>query len=209
MKIVDEDIVDPEKVEKKQRLIYTIQRYQDSERFGDIVRKELKITQNYDQLSELSMNECENTLSRIRIHLDNKNLSKFYDNMATTIAVTYEALVDRVYSCQGFSDMLLDNDEFWNIFERFKCEYQFPSVNPSMQLLFIIGQTTLMAHHLAPVPSDEPYEMQPPTISDELARELDIPPTIPEEPITTIPEPTNETKSEPVNVKPLTLGAML
>ena len=167
---VDNDIIDPQKVEEKQRMIFTIQKYQDSPRFSDIVRNELKITQNYSQLSEMPMIDLENILSRIRIHLDNKNLNKFYDNIATTTAITYETAISQFYNIDGFSDMLLDNDEFWNIFERYKCEYQLPAVNPTMQLLFIIAQTTFMAHHLGASrsSSDIEYEMQGPSPSAEL-----------------------------------------
>ena len=206
MDAIDKDIVDPKKVEDKQRIIFTIQKYQDSKLFGDIVKNELGFKQSFSELNDTTMEDLHNILSRIRIHLDNKNIAKFYDSIATSLAITYESVVSPFYNVEGFSDMLLDNEEFWTIFERFKCDNELPSINPSAQLLFIIAQTSLMAHHLPP--PDDDYEMQAPPDVDTIIKDLDIMPSIHEE--NEIVEVKKQEVKEPKKeIKPLKIGSLL
>ena len=167
-----------ENTEEKQKLINTIQKYQDSSRFGKAVKFELGFKQNFVELSEKSENELDNILYRIRRHLDNRNLDKFYENMATTLAVTYEQVLSPFYPIDGFSDMLLDNEDFWNSYERFRIESEFPSVNPTTQMLFMIAQMTVIAHHTAPqYTQDEPYVMEPPRSLETIIEEIEQPQT--------------------------------
>ena len=152
-----------ENSEEKQNLIFKIQKYQDSRLFGDIVKTHLGFKQGYDELNDKSINDLENMLSRIRIHLDNRNLDQFYERAAESMALVYEAAVSTVYDIDGFADLLLDSEDFWNIYERFKIENNFPAVNPAVQLAFIITQSTFMAHHTKPaIDPNNPQFMEPP-----------------------------------------------
>ena len=150
-----------EKPEVKQNLIFKIQKYQDSRLFGEIVKVQLGFKQSFDQLNEKSSEELENMLSRIRIHLDNRNLDAFYERAAESAAYLYEGAVSTVYDIDGFADLLLDSDDFWSIYERFKIENNFPIVNPTVQLAFMIAQSTIMAHNLA-VNQETKDRMSPP-----------------------------------------------
>ena len=196
-----------ENTEEKRRMINLIQKYQDSSRFGKIVKYELGFKQNFIELSEKSETELDNILQRIRIHLDNKNLDKFYENMATTVAITYEQVLSPFYPIDGFSDLLLDNDDFWNSYERFRIESEFPSVNPTTQMLFMIAQLTVIAHHTrGSYEESEPYEMQPPKQSLEtIIEEIENPQTLETK--------TNETKPNEIEInkppEPLLLGQKL
>ena len=148
-----------EDFDEKQRLIFKIQRYQDSRRFGHIVREQLKFNQSFDELNEMPIENLQNLVSRIRIHLDNKNLDRFYDSMVKSGAVAYEQIVTPFYDIEGFADMLTENEDFW-CFERFKIEHNFPSVDPTTQMIYMIAQTTLLAHHLLREYENEPEPIQ-------------------------------------------------
>ena len=153
-----------ENSEAKQKLIFTIQKYQDSNRFGKIVKYELGFKESFVELSQKSESELENILHRIRSHLDNKNLDKFYENMATSLAITYEQAMSTIYPIDGFSDMLLDNEDFWNSYERYRIESNFPSVDSTTQMMFMIVQTTVMAHHFAMNPEEHDAMEAPPPL---------------------------------------------
>ena len=194
----------------RQNLIFKIQKYQDSELFGDIVKTRLGFKQGYDELNDKSISELENMLSRIRIHLDNMNLDRFYERTAESIAVLYESVVSLVYDIDGFSDLLLDSDDFWNIYERFKIENNFPAVNPAVQLSFMIAQSTFMAHHLAmrDDKSGENHTMEDPPPLETIIEEIESQSPTPE---TTTPKsqsPTSESNDEYVP-KPIVLGGAL
>ena len=205
-KMIDE--MSTEDIDKKQKIIFKIQKYQDSSRFGDIVRHELKFNQKYDELSDMTMNELENMLSRIRIHLDNKNLDKFYDSIVTSGAVMYEQSVSMFYDIEGFSDILLDNDEFWNCVERFKCETELPSVNPTTQVLYMIAQATIMAHHL---PKEESDRMESPPPFEQVLETIEEEPSTESTPKSDIKPSTNENESTPKlpSTEPLKMGQIL
>ena len=153
-----------ENTESKRNLIFKIQKYQDSSRFGKIVKYELGFKETFVELSDKSENDLENMLHRIRTHLDNKNLDKFYENMATTLAITYETTLSPFYNIDGFSDMLLENEDFWNSYERLRIETEFPSINPTTQMLFMIAQLTIIAHHTRDIEyeDDKPHIMEAP-----------------------------------------------
>ena len=204
-----------ENSESKQKLIFTIQKYQDSSRFGKLVKYELGFKQTFVELSEKSESELENILERIRTHLDNKNLDKFYENMATSIAITYEQALSPIYNVDGFSDMLLDNDDFWNCYERYRIESNFPSVNPTTQMLFMIAQTTIMAHHLALNPDEHDRMEEPPPLETILEGiEPEATPTPTQTPVIDIIDndkktDTSETEQKELDVEPVTLGQRL
>jgi hypothetical protein len=201
-----------ENIDYKQSLIFKIQKYQDSSRFGNIVKNELKFNDTYDTLDKMTIENLENILSRIRIHLDNKNLDKFYDNMVQSVALTYETTMSYFYDIDGFSDILLDNDQFWNCWERFKIENNMPSVNSSAQMLFMVAQATLMAHHLPPSDKYDDNDTDIPTPDDVIADiENNIYTTLP-----TIPENNNDMiitdndiDKPKVEIKPVSIGGFI
>lgn len=190
-----------ENTEEKKKLIFTIQKYQDSLRFGKTVKYELGFKQSFTELSDMTEMDLENMLYRIRRHLDNKNLDKFYENMASTIAITYEQTLSMVYPIYGFSDMLLENEDFWNCYERYRIESEFPSVNPLTQMCFMVAQFTLIAHHTADT-VDENYEMEaPPAIDDILS-------TIEEEKTQDL-QIVDKDETTEVEIKPVALGEFI
>ena len=202
-----------ENTETKKKLIFTIQKYQDSGRFGKIVKYELGFKDSFSELSERSEMDLENILHRIRTHLDNKNLDKFYENMATTLSITYEQAMSLVYPIDGFSDMLLDSEDFWTTYERLRIESEFPSVNPITQMLFMIGQLTIIAHHTRTEyeSSDEQYKMEEPHSLDTILEGIEEKPILSEDYVI-VDKDTVETSSssEPKEPpKPVSLGQTL
>lgn len=145
-------------INDKESLIMKIQKYQSSRRFGQIITKELKISQSREQLIKLSIDRLENILHRIRLHLNNRNLDSIFENMAVTCAKGYEASITPFYNIEGFSELLLNNPGFWDAFERWKIEREMPNIPPGIQLAYIIASTTITAHTLNTARIPQPKE---------------------------------------------------
>ena len=196
-----------ENTEEKQKLVFTIQKYQDSLQFGKIVKYELGFKQSFTELSELSELDLENILYRIRRHLDNKHLDKFYENMASTIAITYEQAMSLIYPIDGFSDMLLESEDFWNCYERYRIEMEFPSVNPLTQMCFMVAQFTLIAHHMPSNGEQEDYQMEEPMSAEQVLATIEEKPEIEKQEVKPI---TEKQEVKPViEIKPIKLGEFL
>ena len=123
----------------KEALILKIQKYQDSKRFGSFIKKDLKIIQTREQLARLSPSKLENILHRIRLNLNNRNLSAIFENMALTCAAGYETTL---------TELLTANPGFWDAFERWQIEREMPNIPPGIQLGYIVASTTIAAHSL-------------------------------------------------------------
>ena len=138
----------PAKVDKES-LIMRILKYQSSRRFGPYITKTLKITQSREQLSRYSIDRLQNTLHRIRLNLNNRNMDAIFENMAMTCAKGYETTVTHLgFDIEGFTGLLSQNPGFWDAFERWKIEREMPDIPPGIQLGYIIASTTLAAHSL-------------------------------------------------------------
>lgn len=203
VKDIPDNILDKiDNTENKKKLIFLIQKYQDSVRFGKMVKYELGFKDTFPELSEKSEMDLENMVHRIRSHLDNKHLDKFYENMATTVAITYEQAMSLVYPIPDFSDLLLDNENFWNCYERYRIESEFPSINPLTQMAFMIAQTTILAHHTGHTQDmieEDEYVMQEPQPLETILEGIEPP-----------QEATEETKkNEDFVITDVTLGQSL
>lgn len=141
-------IQNEEEEPERQNLIYIIQKYQSSERFGNYVRSELKITYTNETLSKKSVSQLQTILNKIRLHLDNKNLSKVYDSVLFSTTTMIEMMSKPVANVDGFNNLLMENDEFLNCWERYKCESIMPTIPSHLQMLFILGQTYLLAYSM-------------------------------------------------------------
>ena len=135
--------------QQKEKLILKISKYQNSERFGGFIKKDLKITQSREQLIKLSIEKLNAILHRIRLNLNNRNLDKIFETLAVTGAKGYEKLVSEIgFNINGFSDLLVANPGFWDAFERWKIERELPDIPPGIQLAYIISATTLAAYNI-------------------------------------------------------------
>ena len=135
------------KLNIKEEKIMQVLNYQNSSRFGNDVRKTLKFNYTRDQLVKKSIDQIDNILFRIRNYLNNRGMNGIYEQMVRTTAVGYENLVTNFgYDITGFGDMLFANPAFWDSFERWKIEKTLPDVPPSLQLMYIVSSTTLLAH---------------------------------------------------------------
>ena len=157
---------------EKQNLIYIIQKYQSSSRFGNYVRTELKINYTEEQLNKKTLSQLEIILHKIRLHLDNQNLSKMYDGMLYSSTLLIEKMSKPVANVDGFSKLLFENEEFLNSFERVKCESVMPTIPSHLQLLLILGQTYFMAYAINKVeePKEQHAEVQ--AVIDEVDKQI-------------------------------------
>ena len=134
------------KLNLKEDKVMRILNYQNSSRFGASIRKELKFNYTRDQLMKKTLDQIDNVLYRIRNYLNNRGMNGIYEQMVKTTAIGYENIVSEFYDIEGFSDMLMQNPAFWDAFERWKIERTLPDIPPSLQLAYIIGTTTMLAH---------------------------------------------------------------
>lgn len=137
----------PNKGVMKEDMICKIIKYQNNQRFGPIVKKELGIKYSRTQLTRYTIDNLEGILHRIRTHLNTRNMDQVFQHMAKVTAKGYEDLVTGFgYNIEGFSDLLLANPAFHDAFERWKIERKIPEIPPSFQLMYIVASTTYVAH---------------------------------------------------------------
>ena len=142
-------------ITEKQRLIFIIEKYQSSSRFGDFVRKNLKVNYTHETLQKKSLSTLKDILEKIRLNLDNKNLDKFYELMLRTSTLTFEKLVCNFADIEGFTDNLLDSEAFQDCWARYKIEKTFPRVSPEVQMSFIVLQTLAVTYKLNEVKNNQ------------------------------------------------------
>jgi hypothetical protein len=136
----------PKNIDKFDKIRILV-KYQNNNRFGELLKKELGIKYTEPQLNKKSVEDLELILHRIRTHLNTRNMDQVFDHMVRYTASGYEELVSGLgYDIDGFSELLLHNPAFWDAFERWKIEQKIPNIPPSMQLMYIVASTTYIAH---------------------------------------------------------------
>lgn len=124
----------------------------------------------------MSNDELQEILEKIRIHLDNRNLDKFYDNMALKSAQLLETSITPFYKINGFANNLFDDEEFLNIWERFKIENKMITIPAHIQLTMIVG-TILMKtradNRMQELQNDEEYKKMMQDVEDEIQADED------------------------------------
>ena len=164
--------------QEKSKLIYQILKYIDSPRFGTYIKKTLKISPNYNSLLKKSIKNLNETLDRIRINLDNRNLDGFYQSMLVNATLSFETMMENFYSIEGFSDSLMNNPHFLDSVERYKIENigKMPSIPPSLQMIFIMSQTAMICHSVSKKKShtQSTQTMEPPQLTTQQQKDLDI-----------------------------------
>ena len=139
----------------KESDILRIIKYQDSKVFGKHLQDDLKTYYTRESLLQKSKNEIHSILTRIRLSLNNQHIDKMMDSMAVSLAVGLEKTVDPFYDCAGFSDNLLENQQFWSVFERYKIESgaKIPDIPPWLQMAYIVSSTLVLTHQLNKTPT--------------------------------------------------------
>lgn len=133
---------------EKQTLIMTIRKYQDNQRFKKFVTKDLGVNDTYGTLNKKSISTLKDILERIRVNLDNRNVDKMLDAMAKNGSVVYEKVLSSWYDIDGFTDNLFSQESFLDCLEKVKIETNLPRIPPSVQMGYIVLQTTLLTHEL-------------------------------------------------------------
>ena len=131
----------------KEESIIKIVNYQNSTRFGSYIKKDMKINFTREQLSKKSLSQLEAIMYRIRTALNTRHLEGVYEHLVRTVASGYENVVTSFgYDITGFQSLLLNNPAFWDSFEMWKLEKKLPDIPPSLQLMYIVSSTTVVAH---------------------------------------------------------------
>ena len=133
---------------EKQELILKITKYLGSVRFATYLKKDLKISYTNIQLQKKKVTELRDILKHIQVNLDNKNLDKFYHSLAIGGASVVEKTISPLYDIDGFADNLVSNENFWDVYERYKIENTFPNIPPAIQLCYIVTSTIITTHEV-------------------------------------------------------------
>ena len=158
----------------KESDILRIIKYQDSKVFGKHLQDDLKTYYTRESLLQKSKKEIHSILTRIRLSLNNRHIDKMMDSMAVTLAVGLEKSVNPFYDCEGFSDNLLENPEFWSVFERYKIESgcKIPDIPPWLQMTYVVSSTLVLTHQLnktkKPTTTIEPPSVTPEKIIQDI-----------------------------------------
>ena len=140
--------------EEREKTIWKIRRYLTSRKFGDYLTKELGIKYSQAQLRKLKGSSLKNTLHRIRVAVDMRNIDAIYDKMVFHTCFVTEQVMSPFYNIDGFAQNLQQNDEFSCALEKMKIEAELPNIPPPMQLLAIASQTAIVTHRLNQVKSN-------------------------------------------------------
>lgn len=125
-----------------------IGRYQNSKRFGTLIKKELKINHSNSTLNNHKTSTLESHLVRIRFTLDQKHTDYMMDSLAHNGIIALEKVVSPMYDCEGLSESINNNDEFWDVFERYKCELTLPTIPAPLHMAAIISSSIAIQHQL-------------------------------------------------------------
>ena len=92
--------------------------------------------------------------------------------MLQNATLSFEKLMEHIYTIEGFSDSLMQNDHFLDCIEQYKIQNitKMPSLPPSIQLIFIMSQTAMVCHQLAIHKQNNPepkLHMSPPNLTEE------------------------------------------
>ena len=154
----------------KENLILRVLKYQSSKRFGPTLKKDMKINYTRETLNRKTLEQLELILHRIRNFLNSRNLDSVFEHMATTSAIGYEKTVTPFYNIDGFSQILLQNPDFWDCLERWKIERDLPDIPPHLLMLYIVASTTITAHQInglkMPKPQPKPQPKRELIITD-------------------------------------------
>ena len=142
------DKLDDEQTNERERTIWIIRRYLSSKKFGDYLTKELGIKYTQAQLRKLKNTSLKNTLHRIRIAVDMRNVDAMYDKMFFHTSLVVEKTLTPFYDVEGLTQNLQNNEEFQCALEKMKIEAEIPNIPPPVQMMMIASQTAIMTHHM-------------------------------------------------------------
>ena len=125
-----------------------IQKYQNSTRFGRYVQDDLGVQYSIKQLEQMSEEELESILCRIRVNLSGRNMEKIYERLLQTMTFTMETAVSPYYECKGLTQNLMTNQEFLELFEQWKIEQDLPEIPLTLQIAYMMIGTIVMTHEI-------------------------------------------------------------
>jgi hypothetical protein len=143
------DPVATQTVIDKENLITKILKYQESSRFQDYIKKNMKISYRREQLSKMANHKLEAILYRIRKSLDSRGMDKMFEDTTHAVALGYEKILSNWYNIDGFSNLLMNNPAFLDALERYKIEKEIPDIPPAVMIMYIVSSTTLLAHSMS------------------------------------------------------------
>jgi len=131
---------DPKEVEEMK---FIIEKYLTSVRFSDFLKeKGVKIPKS------TKLKDLRSTLIHIKLLISNRNVAKFYDGFVKQGSKMFEMMMTPIVDIEGFSDVLMMNDEFLDCIEELKINAKLPVFPPHIRALYIAIQTASACYYV-------------------------------------------------------------
>jgi hypothetical protein len=140
---------DDASIRNKTGLIFSIQSYYKSDRFGKYLKSQGKI-KTEAKLKQMSIDDLKIELESLDMTIANRGSGDFIQTMLKNGLTMGEVVVhDRTnLKVKGTTKQLFENDRFLDLVERVKLKYGLPSVqlDPALELSLVIVQTAMTVH---------------------------------------------------------------
>jgi len=135
-----------ENVEEKRKRLLIINRYKNSQRFGDWLKKQ-GFNFNSNTLSKMTNTELETMINDIRFCIATKNTNGMYSKLSTQGVVVLENVLRPVYKIDGLSQILSNDSTYLDTVEELALEYQnYLYVQPQYRLMYCVLSSAYIVH---------------------------------------------------------------
>lgn len=130
-----------EEIEKKEKLLMTLQQYSSSPRLGPYLKKTFKPLLSSSKIPKMTISELEELVTRVRTVCNNKTNTVGQDKMIRFAMKTSETLVTGMsrgkLDVTGTTDMCFEDEEWLDMLEQIKIEYlSFPTMSLPVRFTF-------------------------------------------------------------------------
>lgn len=172
IKEIVKEVPNEDEVKEHQEHVIMLSRYGQSKRFADYL-KSMGFVLSVDKLQKKPLQELKELLNRVRVSLDNKNTSNFWNNMVFGGIGTVEALavnsrLNEKIKLRGVTEVLQQDHTFLDLIEQLELESQIMSyTSPQMRLTYTVINACVKCHAINTMlerqnskPLGEPVEVE-------------------------------------------------
>ena len=140
-----------EDIQKHQELVLILSRYGQSRRFSEFL-KSMNFNLSVTHLKKCDLDELEEIHKRVKISIDNKNVSNFWQEMAFGSIQTGEAIcvntkLGQKVKIQGLTELLRNDETFLDLIEQIELENQnITHTSPYIRLVYSILSSSMKIH---------------------------------------------------------------
>ena len=140
-----------EEVKTHQELVLILSRYGQSKRFSEHL-KSMSFNLSVTHLKSCEIDELEEIHKRVKISIDNKNVSNFWEEMCLSSIQTGEAIcvntkLGQKVKIQGLTELLRNDETFLDLIEQIELENQnITHTSPYVRLVYAVVSSAMKVH---------------------------------------------------------------